>query len=460
MYKALEDFLPEASCKKIAEKRSIGYDLLERAFDIVKNFIIKKKRIIYGGMSIDMALKAAGKTGIYEDDAVPDYDFMSPDPFKDSIELTDILYKEFGDNNVNSINALHPTTRRVRINYVFVADITYIPPGTYEKLPTLEYKGFRVIHPNFQRLDMHRAMCNPLENPPREIVFFRTHKDLKRFGLLDDAYPIPAPKLDMSKSVELTLSLKYFQDSLIGGGLGLCLIIDYLERNGCKSMVNVKILEQDTDTIRISVPESLQGIFATLNPHTSEAVRIRDMIIADQPKVVVKNFCKFQDDIKPQSILVLDKTIQVDIYDTKGRLVPYITINSASGIELKLVAPHGLMMMFLERSFATDDSKSWLMLYVALLDLFKQAQAKKLLGMSSDVYGFYNWSAPFLVNAHKLYAQIEGYEIPVVRPPNHYETAKAEKHPTFDYSTSWAFAIDGAEVPEFKEPTMRLEPKK
>ena len=44
-----------------AEKHSWNYGEIERALDIVHKFILKKQRIIYGGMAIDLALKAKGQ---------------------------------------------------------------------------------------------------------------------------------------------------------------------------------------------------------------------------------------------------------------------------------------------------------------------------------------------------------------------------------------------------------------
>ena len=115
-----------------AEKHSWNYNDIERALDIVHKFILKKQRILYGGMAIDLALKAKKHKGIYREDAVPDYDFMSPDFFKDSLELADILYKA-GFQNVGAINAIHVSTRRVRIDFIPIADITYVPKVIYNQ---------------------------------------------------------------------------------------------------------------------------------------------------------------------------------------------------------------------------------------------------------------------------------------------------------------------------------------
>jgi hypothetical protein len=452
MYKNLEDLLDESLVKQvkgIAEKRAIGFDVLEKSFDIVKKFIQKKKRIIYGGMSIDMALKAAGEDGIYASDAIPDYDFMSPDAFADSIELADLIYLEFGDVGISSINALHPTTRRVRINFVPVADITYISPELYDRVPTLDYKGFRVIHPTFQRLDMHRAFCNPLEHVPREIVFFRTNKDIKRFGLLDDAYPVAIPKVNISKTTKVEIHKKYFKDALIGGGLAYAIMC---KSTGIKSTICPVELEIRDDMFEITCPESLKEMFSIINPISEDPLGLLDTIKQNHPKTEVKYYNKFQDDIKPRSLVVGP----VNIHDSKGRLVPYLALDG-----VKILSPHGVMMTFLERYFnAQSGNNEWLLLYTATLDLFKVAQVTHKLGMSSDTYGYYNWSLPYLVNAQKQYATIEGYEIPITRPPHGYYPADKKDPPSFDPATSWVFAMDGKETKNFNDITLKVQASK
>lgn len=184
----------------VAEKRNINYPHIEKSLVIVRKFIQDRKRILYGGMAIDLNLKSAGQPGIYSEDTIPDYDIMSPDFFQDSMDLADILYKA-GLPGISSINQLHVTGRRVRVNFVTVCDIGYVPQDVYDRIPRHEitnlpkYKGLWVVSPDFQRLDVHRAFCHPYENVPQETILHRFAKDQKRFRLLDEQFPLLiAPK--------------------------------------------------------------------------------------------------------------------------------------------------------------------------------------------------------------------------------------------------------------------------
>lgn len=433
MYKAFDEYITDdKAIKGISEQRSIGFDVLEKSFDIVKKFILAKKRIIYGGMSIDMALKAAKLAGIYAADAIPDYDFMSPDLYNDSIELADMLFKEFGDVGIDAINALHPTTRRVRINYVPVADITYVPPSTYDRLPTIDYKGFRVIHPTFQRLDMHRAFCNPLEHVPREVVFFRTSKDIKRFELLDSAYPLLGSKLDVAKTVNIDIPTKYVEAGLVGGLFGHALLTGDF------------VVAGDS----ITVPAKLEKIARKVVIMCDDPMKLAEQIQADYNKSTVQYYSKFQDDVRPPSIIVETPEYSFDIQDAKGRMVPYVMVG-----DKKVVSHHGILMNYLERHFNTDQGDNFMWLYCKLMETMKRSKP----AMAAAVYGFYNWSSPYIVNAQRQYAQIESYELASVRPPSRYNPADDKKPGDFDPKKSWVFAMDGSELSSFTELTLRFE---
>ncbi len=433
MYKAFDDYITDdKAIKQLSEQRSIGYDVLEKSFALVKRFILSKKRIIYGGMSIDMALKAAGQSGIYAADAIPDYDFMSPDAYRDSIELADLLFKEFGDVGIDAISALHPTTRRVRINYVPIADITYIPPSTYDRLPIIDYKGFRVIHPTFQRLDMHRAFCNPLEHVPREVVFFRTAKDIKRFGLLNDAYPLVSNRLDEKKTSVIETPVKYFEHGLVGGLFGHALLGGFL-----------------VDDDKITVPAKLEKIAKTIVIMCDEPLKVAALIQGDYPNADTKYYSKFQDDVRPPSIVVTTKEYVFDIQATKGRLVPYLMVGNK-----KVVSHHGQLMHYLERHFNSTDQDDNMWLYCCLLNKMKSGCE-----MTATVYGFYNWSLPYIVNAQRQYAQIESLDLQNARPPARYNPADAKEPMEFDPKKSWVFTMDGGELSEFTEMLLRVEKK-
>jgi hypothetical protein len=168
--------------------RSDFYEELNKALDVVKQFIIDKNLILVGGMAIDYALKLKGDM-IYSDDQLPDYDFYSPSHTEHAYELGAMLCK-MGFENVSCIQAMHITTMKVRVNFETVADITHCPKKVWEQVPTIMYNKLRIVHPNFQMIDQHSSLSMPFENPGREVIFHRWKKDLVRYDKLYKHYPI------------------------------------------------------------------------------------------------------------------------------------------------------------------------------------------------------------------------------------------------------------------------------
>jgi len=159
------------------------------AIEIVKKFIIDNGLIIYGGLAIDYALRLRGDK-IYPDDLPPDLDFFSPENVEHAYQLADLLYTR-GYKDSRAINAMHMETMRVDIgDNHFIADITYRPKEVFDKLPTLNYNGMKIIHPMIQRADVHSSLSFPYDDVPREVIFARWSKDIKRFNLLDKHYPV------------------------------------------------------------------------------------------------------------------------------------------------------------------------------------------------------------------------------------------------------------------------------
>ena len=171
-----------------AQKKDKDRDMINNALEIVKEFIIRKKLILFGGLAIDYALRLKGDK-IYPDEQRPDFDFFSPTSVDDAYELAQIFHDK-GFEDVGAVRGIHIQTTKVRVDFCWVADIGYVPKQLYDKIPTIDYKGMRIVHPDYQRMDMHLAFCFPFSGAPREDVFHRWSKDIKRFNLLEKYYPI------------------------------------------------------------------------------------------------------------------------------------------------------------------------------------------------------------------------------------------------------------------------------
>jgi hypothetical protein len=181
-----------AGANALAQRRDTDGPMLDRALELVRKFVAARRLVLFGGLAIDFALRLHG-AAIYPDDERPDYDMLSPTSVRDAYDLADELHRA-GFPNVGAIRAMHTQTMRVRVDFRAVADVGYMPPDVYARLSAtaLEFRGLRSIHPDYQRIDMHRALCYPFNNAPTEDVFHRWRKDIKRFNMFEKYYPILA----------------------------------------------------------------------------------------------------------------------------------------------------------------------------------------------------------------------------------------------------------------------------
>lgn len=421
-------------------KRSPDYDQINEALNIVKNFLIEKQRILYGGMAIDFALKLAGHIGIYDEDEVPDYDFMSPTPIEDSMELTDILHEK-GFKNAGSINALHPTTRRVRFDFNTVADITYIPSKLYDKLPTLLYENIRIIHPHYQRMDPHRVFTLPYENEFLETITHRAKKDFERFKLLDQYYPIKDIKYSV-KTIERIIKKELLHESVITGIVAFCLMEEALAKSSdYKKAFNSKF-EIVNDEIKVNVPQELNLVSVE-----------SDYIFNFQKRVpaTYKYYNEFMDVLHRRCI-----GNNWEILDNKGSMISCFNLGSVckhfkiSDVDLSniyVITGQGLLLYWLA-NYWLQEKKIYLWLYCRTIDMI--IKAEKLFPIDSryalwfvthHTYGKYNWSKSYINKYRNFYSKMLLRPSEVNLPPfGYYPSSNKIK---FDYEQSEYFQLDG-----------------
>lgn len=190
----------------------------KKAIDHTKKFIASRGLVCYGGTALDYAARLQGGR-IYDDEklALPDLDFFSADPLRDARDLADILYAD-GYEDARVINAYHVGTFRVDCggNH-FIADVSYCP--IIASLRTLTYEGFRVIHPDYQRLDMHSSLSFVYDNPPREVAFARIGKDVERFNIIDGLYPLPLGVDESTKTKKDAASARVISKDYVYAGM-------------------------------------------------------------------------------------------------------------------------------------------------------------------------------------------------------------------------------------------------
>jgi hypothetical protein len=329
--------------KVLAQKRDIDGPMQDRALDVVKQFIVEKGLILFGGLSIDLALRLKG-SHIYPEGERPDYDFLSPQSVEDSYDLADKLHKS-GFENVGCVRAIHVQTMRVKVDYVFVADVGYAPASVFNSIPTLNYSGMKIVHPDFQRMDMHLAFCYPFANAPREDVFHRWKKDLERFNLLDRIYPIKYDSKVSFNSGELNFKLPLIHDKIALHGFAAYAVL----RKMVKDDKNIK-----APTLPITINKDNNLISITFSPPTTHQDLV---VISPWPKELIMLFASEYDakvtkynpwmDVKPSTYNINSKlSNNLKIYSTAYKLHAIVDGKDVDSM-ISIVTPHALLLYFL-----------------------------------------------------------------------------------------------------------------
>ncbi len=169
--------------KKRGQSKINNPDII-KIIGIVEKFLVESKRMLYGGTAINNLLPMEDQ--FYDKSTeLPDYDFWSPDPVKDAKKLADIYYKN-GFQDVEAKAGIHAGTFKVFVNFIPVADITFLPKELYDKVHehSKQVVGMYYSPPNFLRMLMYLELSRP------EGDVSRWEKVLKRLTLLNKHYPL------------------------------------------------------------------------------------------------------------------------------------------------------------------------------------------------------------------------------------------------------------------------------
>ena len=156
---------------------------IREMINIVRNFIINKKLLCYGGTAINNILPQTVQFYDYSVE-IPDFDFYSKDPMNDAIELADIYYRN-GFTNVEAKAGMHKGTFKVFVNFIGIADITHMNKVLFDNLmkDSIVKGGIHYAPVNFLRMGIFLELSRPKGDTDR------WEKITKRLNLLNKYYP-------------------------------------------------------------------------------------------------------------------------------------------------------------------------------------------------------------------------------------------------------------------------------
>lgn len=256
--------------EKIQGQKVANSEDVKQIIKIVEDFLIRKKLVCYGGTAINAILPKYDQ--FYNRDVeVPDYDFFSNHALDDAKELADIYFKE-GYTDVEAKSGVHAGTYKVFVNFIPVADITYLEDEIYKaiKKDAIARMGILYAPPNFLRMSMYLELSRPHGDTSR------WEKVLKRLNLLNKHYPLTSEvdcntvdfQRKMEKNHEESTKLYFLvRDSLIDqgviffGGYASSLYSRYMsknQRNLLKKIPDFDVLSEDNEKTAMIVMERLQ----------------------------------------------------------------------------------------------------------------------------------------------------------------------------------------------------------
>jgi len=435
------------------------YDDTMGAIDIVTDFITKHNLILYGGTAIDYALRLKGEK-IYPDDSlkVPDLDFYSPNSVKHSYELADLVYAK-GYTGARAITATHPTTQRVDMgDNHWIADISYRPREIFDKIPYLEYNGMRISHPDFQRIDQHSALAFPYDDAPREVITARWNKDITRFNILANSYPIVAegPEITPRKvtvdglngsvftgfAAYAIVYNEFLREMKATGETSWELIIPAFASADATS-ITFDTLDQRCDVVHFNPQKLVDSLGLT------DVARYEHYINLLLGRVEGK----------------MGSGTQVVIYNTYGKL---ITVNSVEGFapkKLRITNIQFLMKYFLSMYFVTKDSpktsSTYLRRYTSLLEMIRIIGENGLTEGSITLpsvvpYGSVNITDAGTNALNYLYHDLRGD--PLQPKPTNYYPSRVAGHPEINMAKLIAFRESGKLIAEVLNVEKKKEP--
>tara|TARA_B110000483_G_scaffold144183_2_gene172132 strand:- start:1722 stop:3131 length:1410 start_codon:yes stop_codon:yes gene_type:complete len=178
----LRESVDEATA--ILGKKLARSDDIKILINILENFIIAKKCLCYGGTAINNILPHQDR--FYNKNIeIPDYDFFSSNALEDAKELADIYFKE-GYTEVEAKAGIHTGTYKVFVNFIPIADITYLDKSIFNNLmkKAIKVNSINYCPPDFLRMSMYLELSRPMGDVSR------WEKVLKRLILLNKHFPL------------------------------------------------------------------------------------------------------------------------------------------------------------------------------------------------------------------------------------------------------------------------------
>jgi len=238
------------------------------AMEIIKEYISKKGRIVYGGKSYNQLIGTKEpKDQIYGPNDMKDIEFYSFEPINDMVELCNI----FQDKNfkfVRSTQAFHNETYKLFVNFTGLCDVSYMPKNIYSNMPVVKIDKILYSHPTWMLVDILRQYNDPITSYWRlkDKTFFRATKLLKHYPLeLNTSVKIPKNDKYLEQKTELFKNIMFIPTLIYIGSIAENY---YQTLNSSINCTKIQVLsvnyKEDVKTILAMLEKILESEYSKL----------------------------------------------------------------------------------------------------------------------------------------------------------------------------------------------------
>jgi len=281
--------------------------------EVIKDYIIKKKRIIYGGTAYNELIKQKNKAdAIYKENDCKDIEFYTPKPIEDAMELANILHeKKF--KYVQVRQAMHAETYTIFVNFEQYCDMSYIPNNIFLNMPAITINGLMYADPTWILVDILRQYNDPITSYWRlkDKTFFRANVLLKNYPL---DFKIKKLEEDSIKhnnfKSEIYKQISVFKSLIFVGSIGENY---YLTRSSSINTSNLEVISlnylNDIKLINNIIEKILGSKYKDIHVNS------------------YKPFFQFRDE---HVEWVYDNVILLKVYNSNHKCIPFNTLHIKS----------------------------------------------------------------------------------------------------------------------------------
>lgn len=284
--------------ESLKKQQIIKDDTVDNIIKILEDFLRKKKLICYGGTAINNILPESVQFYDRRVD-VPDYDFYSPNALSHAKELSN-LYVKKGYDEVEAKAGVHYGTFKVYVNFIPIADITYLNKDIFKKLSdeAITIAGIKYCPPNFLRMNMYLELSRPMGDVSR------WEKILKRLILLSKYYPLKFKKncsnseyqrnidslIKSDENIyEKTRDILINQDLVFFGGFASSLYSKYMDTKNpiVKKIPDFDVLSENPENSANMLMNELDLKNLTMEKHNAIGEIIPEHVIVKLKKIPI-----------------------------------------------------------------------------------------------------------------------------------------------------------------------------